>query len=51
MSVRSGANPSDLKVAVVLHGVAAKDALDSAAYQRRFDTANPNDGLLRNNFV
>ena len=46
MSVRAGADVSDLQVAVVLHGDAAKDALDNESYRSRYQTDNPNDGLL-----
>jgi len=46
MSVRDGGKAADLQVALVLHGSAAKDTLDNEAYQSRFDTPNPNDGLI-----
>jgi intracellular sulfur oxidation DsrE/DsrF family protein len=46
MSARAGVSPSKLKLALVLHGAAGKDALSSEAYRSRFGSDNPNDDLL-----
>ena len=46
MHARAGVPPGRLQAAIVLHGGAAKYALEQEAYQKRFDTANPNLALL-----
>jgi intracellular sulfur oxidation DsrE/DsrF family protein len=46
MHVRDGIPASNLKLAVVLHGSAGKDALSDPAYRERFGVVNPNTGLL-----
>jgi intracellular sulfur oxidation DsrE/DsrF family protein len=46
MHVRDGVPASNLKVAIVLHGSAGKDALTDKAYAMRFETPNPNSQLL-----
>jgi len=46
MHARAGVPPENLKVAVVLHGGAAKDALTDEAYQRHYQSNNPNRELL-----
>ena len=47
MHAASGIAASDMELALVLHGGAAKAALNNAAYKQRFQTDNPNDELLR----
>jgi len=47
MHVRDGVPLSNLELAVVLHGAAGKDALSDQAYATRFDTSNPNTGLIK----
>ncbi len=47
MHAASGIAASDMELALVLHGGAAKAALHNAAYQQRFGSDNPNDALLR----
>jgi len=46
MSAREGVPTANLKLALVLHGAAGKDALSNDAYRSRFGGNNPNDGLL-----
>jgi intracellular sulfur oxidation DsrE/DsrF family protein len=46
MHARAGIKPSNMKLAMVLHGAATKDALSNQAYRSRYETNNPNDGLL-----
>lgn len=46
MHARAGVPPENLKVAVVLHGGAAKDALTDEGYQRHYRSDNPNRELL-----
>ncbi len=46
MQVRAGVRREQMKLAVVLHGGAGKDALDNAGYQKRHGVANPNLPLL-----
>jgi len=46
MQVRAGVPRSNLRIAVVLHGDAGKDALADDAYRARFGVDNPNSGLL-----
>ena len=46
MQARSGTAAQQLDMAVVVHGIAAKDLLKDAAYRRRFGVDNPNTGLL-----
>jgi len=47
MHVRAGVLRSNLHLAMVLHGKATHDALSNEAYRKRFNTNNPNDGLLK----
>jgi intracellular sulfur oxidation DsrE/DsrF family protein len=47
MHAASGIAASDMELALVLHGQAAKAALNNAAYRARFQTDNPNDALLQ----
>lgn len=46
MHARAGVPAENMKVACVLHGGAAKDALTEEAYHSNFDTENPNIELL-----
>ncbi|MDT0687049.1 DsrE family protein [Autumnicola psychrophila] len=50
MHYNAGANPNNLKIALVVHGAAANDVLNSEAFLRRTATANniinPNEELL-----
>jgi len=47
MHAASGIAASDMELALVLHGQAAKAALNNAAYQERYQSNNPNDALLQ----
>jgi len=47
MHARAGVPRENMRVAAVLHGGAAKDALNDAAYRKRYKGDNPNTGLLR----
>lgn len=47
MHAASGIAASDMELAVVLHGQAAKAALNNAAYRERYQSDNPNDALLQ----
>jgi len=46
MHARSGVDPDQLKLAVVMHGGSSFDALSDAAYRERFGMDNPNAGLI-----
>jgi intracellular sulfur oxidation DsrE/DsrF family protein len=46
MQARAGVKPQQMKLALVVHGPAAKDVLSSAAYKARFGVENPNAPLL-----
>lgn len=46
MQARNGTATDRLQTAVVVHGAAAKDLLNDAAYRHRFGVDNPNTGLL-----
>jgi len=43
----AGVPVENMHLALVIHGTAGKDALDSAAFRERFGVDNPNDGLLK----
>jgi intracellular sulfur oxidation DsrE/DsrF family protein len=47
MSTQAGVPRENLKLALVLHGTAAKDALGHAGYRDRFAIDNPNYDLLQ----
>ena len=47
MSAQAGVPRENLKLALVLHGTAAKDALDHAGYRERYDIDNPNYDLIQ----
>ena len=47
MHAASGIAASDMELALVLHGQAAKAALDNEAYRQRYESDNPNDAMLR----
>ncbi len=47
LHARAGVPPENMRVAAVLHGGAAKDALNDEAYRRRYNGDNPNTLLLR----
>lgn len=46
MHGKAGVSPERLKVAIVMHGGAAKDALSNEAYRKRHGSDNPNLPLL-----
>ncbi len=46
MHGKAGVSPDRLKVAIVVHGSAAKDALNNDAYRKRHGIDNPNLPLL-----
>ena len=46
MHAKAGVSPERLKVAVVVHGDAAKDVLSNEAYRKRHGIDNPNLTLL-----
>ena len=46
MHAKAGMSPDRLKVAIVVHGAAAKDVLDNEAYRARHGADNPNLPLL-----
>ncbi|MEZ5294178.1 MAG: DsrE family protein [Vicinamibacterales bacterium] len=46
MHTKAGVSPERLKVAIVVHGRAAKDVLNNEAYKRRHHIDNPNAALL-----
>ena len=47
MHARAGVPRDRMHVAVVMHGEAAKDALDAELFRSRYGTENRNEGLLR----
>ena len=47
MHTRAGVPRENLKLALVLHGTAAKDALDHAGYRERYGMDNPNYDLIQ----
>lgn len=47
MHAQAGVPKDQLKVALVVHSKAAKDLLNNATYQSRFQVANPNLDLVR----
>lgn len=46
MHAKAGVSPERLKVAIVVHGAAAKDVLTNEAYRKRHGHDNPNVPLL-----
>jgi len=46
LHARNGIDPKNIEFAIVVHGAAAKDLLNDAAYETRFDGPNPNTALL-----
>ncbi|PRX54732.1 DsrE family protein [Flagellimonas meridianipacifica] len=46
MHAQSGVPESQLKVALVIHGKAAKDVITNQAYQARFGSPNPNHDMI-----
>tara|TARA_R110002073_G_scaffold72537_1_gene177198 strand:- start:178756 stop:179301 length:546 start_codon:yes stop_codon:yes gene_type:complete len=46
MHAQHGVPAANMKVAVVMHGAAAKNALNDSAYQERFKVNNPNIALI-----
>ena len=47
MHAQAGVPISNLKVALVVHNQASKDIITNAAYQERYKTNNPNEGLVK----
>ena len=46
MQARNGTDPKNIEFAIVVHGSAGKDLLKDAAYQARYEEANPNTAML-----
>jgi intracellular sulfur oxidation DsrE/DsrF family protein len=46
MQARAGVKPEQVKLALVVHGAAAKNMLSNAAYKAKFGVDNPNAPLL-----
>lgn len=46
MHVDAGMKPSQLKVAITVHGGAWKDMLNDATYMEKYNSKNPNSALL-----
>ncbi len=46
MHVQQGVPQENLKIALVLHGAATKNALSNTAYKKRYGKENPNSALL-----
>ena len=46
MHADAGMKPSQLKVAITVHGGAWKDMLNDAAYNKKYNSKNPNSELL-----
>lgn len=46
MHAQNGISPKNMKVAFVMHGAAAKDALSNDAYKKQFGIDNPNAQLI-----
>lgn len=47
MHLAAGFPEGEVEAVLVLHGTAARDALDNEAFEKRFGVANPNISLLR----
>ncbi|MHB1146885.1 MAG: DsrE family protein [Lutibacter sp.] len=47
MHAQQGVLRENMKVAVILHGAATKSALSNDAYQKQFETNNPNSELIQ----
>ncbi|MEO9513689.1 MAG: DsrE family protein [Flavobacteriaceae bacterium] len=47
MHVQGGVPKSQLKVALVIHGKAAKDIIENTGYQSRYGTVNPNYNMVK----
>lgn len=47
MHAKAGVPVQNLRVAIVMHGSASKDALKNSAYRDRYGVDNPNAGLLQ----
>lgn len=47
MHAQQGVLKENMKVAVILHGAATKSALSNDAYQKQFETSNPNSELIQ----
>ena len=47
MHANAGMKPSQLKVAVTIHGGAWKDVLSDEAYKKKFGVVNPNTQLIK----
>ena len=47
MHAQAGVPPGNMRLAAVLHGGAAKDALTQEAYRSRYQSDNPNVELMR----
>ena len=46
MHAQNGISAENMKVAFVMHGAAAKDALTNEAYEKKFGIENPNASLI-----
>lgn len=47
MHAQAGVPAENLKVALVVHNKASKDIITSAAYEKRYGMANPNEALIQ----
>lgn len=47
MNAQHGIPPENIEFAIIVHGKAANDLLTDAAYEKRFNAANPNTALLK----
>ena len=46
LHAKNGIDTKNIEFVIVVHGSAGKDMLTDAAYQTRFDSPNPNTGML-----
>lgn len=46
MHAQQGISIENMKIAVVLHGAATKSAINETAFQKKYDTPNPNKELM-----
>lgn len=46
MHVRAGVKPENISLALVVHGKASNDLISNKAYEKKFQTDNPNHALI-----
>jgi len=46
LHAKAGVKPENINLALVVHGKAANDLLNSDAYKKKFELSSPNSGLL-----